>query len=115
MPRVKRSIMHLKKRRALMKAAKGYRWGRKNIIRLARPAVLKAGAYAYRDRRNKKRDARALWQIKISAGARLNGLSYSQFIGKLKAAKIGLDRKILAQLAEHHPKVFAKIVETVKE
>ena len=114
MPRVKRSVMHLKKRRSLMKAAKGYRWGRKNIIRLARPAVLKAGAYAYRDRRNKKRDARALWQIKINAGARINGLSYSQLMGKLKAAKIALDRKILAQLAEHHPQVFAKIVETVK-
>ena len=114
MPRVKRSVMHLKKRRTLMRAAKGYRWGRKNIIRLARPAVLKAGAYAYRDRRNKKRAARGLWQIKINAAAREHGLSYSALMGKLKAAKIGLDRKILATLAEHHPQVFAKIVETVK-
>lgn len=105
--------MHLKKRRALMKAAKGYRWGRKNIIRLARPAVLKAGAYAYRDRRAKKRDFRALWQIKINAACRINGLSYSVFIAKAKAAHLGLDRKILATLAEHHPAVFAKIVETV--
>ncbi|MDO8560064.1 MAG: 50S ribosomal protein L20 [bacterium] len=114
MPRVKRSVMHLKKRRSLMKAAKGYRWGRKNIIRLARPAVLKAGAYAFRDRRAKKRDFRALWLMKINAAARLHGLSYSVFMAKAKAAKLGLDRKILAQLAEHHPKVFAKIVETIK-
>ena len=114
MPRVKRAVIHLKKRRTLMRAAKGYRWGRKNVIRLARPAVLKAGAYAYRDRRNKKRAARALWQIKINAAAREHGLPYSQFMAKLKAAHIGLDRKILATLAEHHPQVFAKIVETVK-
>jgi len=113
MPRVKRAVIHLKKRRALMKAAKGYRWGRKNIIRLARPAVLKAGAYAYRDRRNKKRDARALWQIKINAACRLHGLSYSAFMGKLKAANVNIDRKILASLAERFPPVFAKLVESV--
>ncbi|MDD5110001.1 MAG: 50S ribosomal protein L20 [Patescibacteria group bacterium] len=114
MPRVKRAVIHLKKRRALMRAVKGYRWGRKNIIRLARPAMLKAGAYAYRDRRNKKRAARALWQIKINAACRANGLSYSAFMGKLGKQKIALDRKILALLAEHHPAVFAKIVEKVK-
>lgn len=114
MPRVKRAVMHLKKRRALMRAAKGYRWGRKNIIRLARPAVLKAGAYAFRDRRAKKREFRALWQIKINAACRQHGMSYSVFMDKLKKAKIGLDRKILATLAAEHPAVFAKIVEKVK-
>jgi len=104
----------LKHRKNLLKQVKGYRWGRKSKIKLARVAMLKAGVYAYRDRRAKKRLARQLWQVKINAASRDNGLSYSKLSGALKKAKIDLDRKILADLAENHPAVFAKIVEAVK-
>ncbi|MBI4272384.1 50S ribosomal protein L20 [Candidatus Uhrbacteria bacterium] len=115
MPRVKRGTIHLKKRRTLFKAVKGYKWGRKNKIRLARPAMLKAGAYAYRDRRTKKRVRRNLWQIKINAAVRMHGLSYSKFIKLLKDAHVELDRKIIATLAEKYPTMFQKIVEKVKK
>jgi len=115
MPRVKRAKIHLKKRKTLKRAVKGYRWRRKNIIRLARPAMLKAGVYAFRDRRNKKRDFRRLWQIKINAAARDNDLTYSKLINLLKKNKIELDRKILADLAENQPVVFKRIVEEVKK
>ncbi len=104
----------MKRRKNLLKQTKGYKWGRKSKIKLARVAMLKAGVYAYRDRRAKKRIARQLWQIKISAASRANGLSYSKLSGALRKAKIDLDRKILADLAENHPAVFAKIVEAVK-
>ena len=104
----------MKHRKNLLKQVKGYRWGRKSKIKLARVAMLKAGVYAYRDRRTKKRLARQLWQVKINAASRDNGLSYSKLSGALKKAKIDLDRKILADLAENHPAVFAKIVEAVK-
>ena len=114
MPRVKRGITHVKKRRTLLKQAKGFRWGRKNLIKQAKTAVIKAGAYAYRDRRAKKRTARALWNIKINAGVREHGLSYSTFINALKKKKIELDRKILADLAENEPDILKKIVENVK-
>jgi len=114
MPRVKRGTTHLKKRKKLLKQTKGYRHGRKNQIKLATTATLKAGAYAYRDRRVKKRTARRLWQIKLNAAAREHGLSYSQFINKLKIKKIELDRKVLADIAENNPQVFKKIVEAVK-
>jgi len=114
MPRVKRGKNHLKKRRKLLKAAKGYRGGRKNKIKLARTAIKKAGVYAYRDRRNKKRTMRRLWQIKINAACRENKLTYSKFIDRLKKNKIEIDRKILAQLAEHYPEIFVKIIEKVR-
>jgi len=114
MPRVKRGKTHLKKRKKLLKQVKGYKHGRKKSIRLAKVAVLKAGSYAYRDRRNKKRSARRLWQIKLNAAVRAYGLSYSQFIYKLKQKKIELDRKVLADLAENNPKIFEKIVKEVK-
>jgi len=114
MTRVKRGKSHLKRRKKLLKRVKGYRWGRKKLIKLAKVAALKAGVYAYRDRRRKKRELRRLWQIKINAACRQLGLNYSKFICLLKKAKIELDRKILAQLAEHHPKVFEKIVDYVK-
>jgi len=104
----------LKHRKNLLKQVKGYRWGRKSKIKLARVAMLKAGVYAYRDRRAKKRLARQLWQVKINAASRDNGLSYSKLSGALKKAKVDLDRKILADLAENHPAVFAKVVEAVK-
>ena len=115
MSRVKRGTTHTKRRRNLLKAVKGFKWGRKSKIRLARPAMLKAGEYAYRDRRNKKRSFRRLWNIKINAGARANGTTYSQLINALKQAGITLDRKVLAQLAEKKPAVFSKVVEATKK
>ena len=89
-------------------------WGRKSKIRLARPAALKAGVYAYRDRRNKKRVMRRLWQIRLNAALRPLELNYSRFIDGLKKANIALDRKVLSTLAKDHPEVFKKIVEKIK-
>ena len=114
MPRVKRGTTHLKKRKKLLKQAKGYRWGRKKLPKLAKVAVLKAGAYAYRDRRNKKRDFRRLWQIQINAACRERNISYSKFIGLLKKAKVEIDRKILADLAQKNSWVFSQIIEKIK-
>ncbi len=113
MPRVKRGTTHLKKRKKLLKQAKGYRHGRKKSVRLAKTAVLKAGKYAYRDRRTKKRSARRLWQVKLNAAVRNYDMSYSQFIYKLKQKKIELDRKVLADIAEHNPKIFEKIIKSL--
>ncbi|MDZ7798608.1 MAG: 50S ribosomal protein L20 [Patescibacteria group bacterium] len=112
--RVKRGKIRTKKRKKVLKKTKGYKWGRKNIYRLAKTAVTKAGANAYKDRKRKKRDKRKLWQIKINAAVRHYGLSYSKFINLLKKNKIELDRKILADLAENEPKVFEAIVKEVK-
>jgi len=114
MPRVKRGVMHAKRRKNILKQTKGYRWGRKKLIKVAQTATMKAGAYAYRDRRAKKRSARALWQIQLNAAAREHGLSYSKLIAGLKKNKIELDRKVLAQLAQKEPKAFAKIIEKIK-
>ncbi len=113
MPRVKRGTIANKRRKNVLKRTKGYRWGRKSKFRLAKQALQKAGTYAYRDRKAKKRTARGLWQIQINAACRANGISYSKFIAGLKKNKIELDRKILAQLAQQQPEVFAKIVEKV--
>jgi large subunit ribosomal protein L20 len=115
MPRVKRGTTHVKKRRSLRAAVKGFKWGRKNLIRVAKTARTKAGAHAYVDRRKKKRTVRALWQIKISAFVREYGWSYSKFIGALKAKNIEVDRKILADLAENNKKVLANILEEIKK
>ncbi|MFA6410276.1 MAG: 50S ribosomal protein L20 [Candidatus Buchananbacteria bacterium] len=115
MPRVKRGKTHVAKRKRLFAKVKGYRWGRKNTIRLAKTAVLKAGVNAYRDRKRKKRVNRGLWQIQISAACRLHGLSYSKFIGLLKTNKIELDRKVLAEIAGKQPKVFEAIVGQIKK
>lgn len=114
MPRVKRGVMHSKRRKNLLKTTKGFQRGRKKLIKLATTATMKAGANAFRDRRAKKRTTRALWQVQLNAAAREYGLSYSKFIAGLKAAKIDLDRKVLAKLAQTEPKVFAKIVEKTK-
>jgi len=114
MPRVKRGIIHSKKRKNLLKKVKGYKWGRKNKIKQAKEAVVKAGVHAFVDRRKKKRTTRNLWQIKISAFVRENGLSYSKFINLLKQNKIELDRKILADLAVNNKTVLKKIIEQVK-
>jgi len=115
MSRVKRGKQHVQRRNRLLKKTKGYKWGRKNLMKLAHTAVLKAGRYAYRDRRTKKRNFRQLWQIKIGAACHQEGISYSKFIFGLRKNKIELDRKILADLAENHPTVFKKIVETAKK
>jgi len=114
MPRVKRGTQHVKRRKNLLKKVKGMMWKRKSSIKLARPAFLKAGVNAYRDRRNKKRAFRQLFQIRINAGVRPFGLSYSRFMDALKKANIEIDRKILSTLAKDQPSVFAKIVEKVK-
>ncbi len=114
MPRVKRGTTHVKKRRKLLSKVKGYKWGRKKLIRLAKTAVNKAGQHAYADRKKKKGDFRGLWNIKINAGVREEGLNYSTFIKKLKDNKVELDRKVLADLAENNPKVFKEVVKKVK-
>ncbi len=110
MPRVKRGTNHVKKRRKLLKAVKGYKWGRKNLIKLARTARTKAGAHSYVDRRKKKRTMRGLWQIKINAFVREHDLSYSNFIHLLKINEIEIDRKILADLAENNKEVLKTLV-----
>lgn len=114
MPRVKRGTQHVKRRKSLLEKTKGMMWGRKNKIRLARTAVLKAGAHALRDRRAKKRSFRRLWTVKINAAVRPSGLSYSRFIDGLKKAGIEVDRKILAVLAEKHPAVFQQIIKKIQ-
>ncbi len=114
MPRVKRGTQHVKRRNSLLAKVKGFSWGRKSKIRLARPAMLKAGVYAFRDRRAKKRTFRNLWTLKINAAVRNYGLSYSRFINALKQKNVTIDRKVLAEIAEKQPNVFAKIVSAVK-
>lgn len=115
MARVKRGTQRTKKRAKLLKSAKGFMWGRKNITRLAKTATTKAGARAYVGRKNKKRDFRALWQVKINAAVRECGMSYSRFMGALKQANVDIDRKILADLAVNNKRVFKTVVETVKK
>jgi len=106
--------MSHKKRKHLLKYAKGFRWGRRAKYRAAKEALYHAWEHAYRDRRAKKRDFRKLWQIQINAACRQAGISYSRFISGLKKNKIELDRKILSQLAQTQPQIFAKIIEKVK-
>lgn len=115
MPRVKRGTTHIKKRKKLLAKVKGYKWGRKKLIRLAKTATIKAGVHAFVDRKKKKRTTRALWQIKINAFVREYDLSYSRFINLLKKNKIELDRKILADLAVNNKKVLSKIIEDIKK
>lgn len=115
MVRVKRSKAAKKRRKKTLKETKGFRWGRKSKYRAAKEALAHARVYQYRDRRRKKREKRALWQIKINAAVREKGLSYSKFIATLKKNKIELNRKILAALAEKKPEIFKKIVEKIKE
>jgi len=115
MVRVKRGKTAHKRRKRLLRYAKGFRWGRKSKYRAAKVALMHAWEYAYRDRRTKKRDFRALWQTQINAACRQYGISYSKFIYGLKKNKIELDRKILANLAKEHPQIFEKIVVKAKE
>jgi len=114
MTRVKRGTIANKRRKNLLKHTKGFRYGRKTKYRLAKEALLHAWTHAFKDRRIKKRETRRLWQIKINAAVRKYQFNYSKFIKALKDKKIGLDRKILAELAEKQPKIFEKIVEEVK-
>jgi len=115
MVRVKKGKAAHKRRKHLLKYAKGFRWGRKSKYKLAKDALRHAWSYAYRDRRTKKREFRRLWQIKINAAVRNLGLTYSKFINLLKKNKIEVDRKILAELALNHPEIFEKIVKQVKK
>lgn len=114
MSRVKRGTLSVRKRKKILRYTKGFRWGRKSKERAAREALLHAWTHAFRGRKEKKRNFRKLWNVQINAGARNHGLSYSVLINKLKKANIKLDRKILAYLAQREPKVFAKVLETVK-
>ena len=115
MSRVKRGFKARRRRNKVLKAAKGYRGGHSKLFRSAAVAVDRARQYAYRDRRNKKRDFRKLWIIRINAAARENGMSYSEFMGGLNKAGIDLDRKVLSDMAIHDPAGFSKIVEMVKQ
>ncbi|MBD3610795.1 MAG: 50S ribosomal protein L20 [Gammaproteobacteria bacterium] len=114
MARVKRGVIARARHKKIIKQAKGYYGRRKNVFRVATQAVTKAGQYAYRDRRQRKRQFRALWIARINAGARANGLSYSRFINGLKKASIEIDRKVLADIAVFDKAAFAAIVEQAK-
>jgi large subunit ribosomal protein L20 len=114
MPRSVNSVASRARRKKILKQAKGYFGRRKNVYTVAKNAVEKAMSYSYRDRKNKKRTFRALWIQRINAGARQYGMSYSQFMGKVKANNIELNRKVLADLAMNHPQAFKAIVDQVK-
>ena len=114
MTRVKKGVHALKRRRNVLKQTKGFRHGRSKKEKQAKEALLHAGNYAFAHRKDKKSHNRKLWNIKINAGARELGMSYSKLIGALKKKKIELDRKILADLAENHPKTFAKVLASLK-
>ncbi len=114
MPHVKRGVVAHRRHKKILKQAKGYYGARSRIFRVAKQAVTKAGQYAYRDRRQRKRQFRALWITRINAQSRVNGLSYSRLINGLKRAEIGLDRRVLADLAVRDKPGFAAIVEQAK-
>ena len=114
MPRVKRGVTARARHKKVLEQAKGFRGRRKNVYRVAKQAVMKAGQYAYRDRRVRKREFRALWIARINAAARECGMSYSAFMNGLKKAAIGLDRKVLADLAVFDKPAFAKIASQAK-
>jgi large subunit ribosomal protein L20 len=114
MPRSVNAVASRKRRKKVMKQAKGYFGRRKNVYTVSKNAVEKGLQYAYTDRRKKKRNFRALWIQRINAGARQHGMSYSEFMGKLSKKNIGLNRKVLADLAMNHPKAFEAVVKKVK-
>ena len=114
MPRVKRGVTAHARHKKILKQAKGYYGARSKVFRVAKQAVIKAGQYAYRDRRQRRRQFRALWIARINAGARENGLSYSRMIAGLKKAGIEVDRKILADIAYHDTVAFSAIAEQAK-
>ena len=114
MPRVKRGFKARRRRNKVLKEAKGYRGGHGKLFKTASTSVDRAGMYAYRDRRARKRDFRKLWIIRINAAARENGVSYSRLIGGLQDAGIDLDRKVLADMAVNDPTAFSEVVQMVK-
>jgi large subunit ribosomal protein L20 len=114
MQRVKRGVTAKARHKKVLAQAKGYRGRRGNVFRIAKEAVMKAGQYAYRDRRNRKRVFRALWITRINAAAREHGLTYSVFMNGLEKAEIGIDRKVLAELAVNDKAAFTAIVDQVK-
>ncbi len=114
MPRVKRAVTAKKKRRTMLTKAKGYYGNKSRSYRAAKEQVQHSLQYSYRDRRNKKREIRRLWITRINAGARQNGMSYSAFMNGLKLAGVGLDRKVLSDMAINDPAAFAKLVELAK-
>ncbi|HRW64107.1 MAG TPA: 50S ribosomal protein L20 [Bacteroidales bacterium] len=115
MPRSVNSVASRARRKKVLKLTKGYFGARKNVWTVAKNAFEKGLSYAYRDRRTKKRNFRALWIQRINAGVREHGMSYSEFMGKLNKKGIALNRKVLADLAMNHPKAFAEVVKTVKK
>ncbi|MDO9139171.1 MAG: 50S ribosomal protein L20 [Methylobacter sp.] len=115
MPRVKRGVTARARHKKVLKQAKGYYGARSRVYRVAKQAVIKAGQYAYRDRKQKKRQFRALWIVRINAAARLSGMSYSRFINGLTKANVKIDRKVLADIAVRDIAAFAKIAEIAKE
>jgi large subunit ribosomal protein L20 len=114
MPRVKRGVTAHARHKKILDLAKGYRGRRKNVYRIAKEAVMKAGQYAYRDRRRRKRDFRVLWIARINAAARECGMTYSVFMNGLKKASIEIDRKVLADLAVFDKPAFGQMVETAR-
>lgn len=114
MARVKRGVIARRRHKKILKAAKGYYGARSRVLRVAKQAVTRAGQYAYRDRRQRKRQFRQLWIVRINAAARINGLSYSRFISGLKKAAIEIDRKVLADIAVHDLATFAALAEKAK-
>ena len=114
MSRVKRSVTSRSRRKRVLKQAKGYYGARSRTFKVAKQAVIKAGQYAYRDRRVKKRNFRSLWIVRINAAARLYGLSYSQFMHGLKLANIEIDRKVLADLAMNEQDTFENLADKAK-
>ncbi|NKN34257.1 50S ribosomal protein L20 [Marichromatium bheemlicum] len=115
MPRVKRGVTARARHKKVLNEAKGYYGARRKVYRVAKQAVIKAGQYAYRDRRQKKRQFRALWIARINAAARANGLSYSRLIAGLKMAGVEVDRKVLADIAYHDSVAFAALATQAKE
>lgn len=114
MSRVKRGVIASKRRKKVLKQAKGFMWRRKSNYRAAKEALLKAGKYAYRDRRNKKRSFRRLWIVRLNAALRMHGEKYSAFIKKMADKKIEIDRKVLSEMAAKHSEQFGMFVERVK-
>ncbi len=114
MARIKRGTTASKRRKKILKAAKGYRWRRKSNYRAAKEAVIKAGKYAYRDRKAKKRSFRRLWILRLNNALRMHGIKYSEFIKILKDKKVILDRKVLSQLAIENPEMFKMFIEKMK-
>ena len=114
MPRVKRGVTAHRRHKKILKKAKGYYGARSRVFRVAKQAVTKAGQYAYRDRRQRKRQFRALWITRINAQPRANGLTYSRLINGLKRADVALDRRVLADLAVHDKEAFAAVVERAR-